>query len=347
MPSQEENKKTQYFQFSGFWNDDEGDLIFWGIRKNCRSNGARATSEPLHLSCKWEGPLANAVNRSLKYNSCHSSSMWRSLSTTESFIASWRTRMYHLSSSYPAYLIFLPKRDCGLNLRRISDDIAQVQKLEMLRRTSALRSVSAAAAQSIIKRATENPPSTVPHQSRGMGPTQQDATHRTCSGSQTPFIRNMSVRHCWANVTPMPLLTHPSQLLQIGRGGIAVVWTPPSSQLLSLPTRNLHVIMPSEQLQRNTPNNLELLGQMIAYPLDVWGQRYTHRQSNSWFPTSPPRKYFGARPHTSDRSVWWSAPWTPERRGMALDIRRFSYPYISHIRWPHETCELLLTPRLH
>jgi hypothetical protein len=66
-----------------------------------------------------------------------------------------------------------------------------------------------------------------------------------------------------ATVSPSALLTHPSRLLQIGHGGIAVVWTPPPSLLLTSPTRILHVSMPSEHLQRTTPNTLELLGQLI------------------------------------------------------------------------------------
>jgi hypothetical protein len=46
-------------------------------------------------------------------------------------------RMYHLPPSYPTDLIFLPKTDCGLNFKRISD-LAQIQKWGMLGRTSAL-----------------------------------------------------------------------------------------------------------------------------------------------------------------------------------------------------------------
>ena len=70
-----------------------------------------------------------------------------------------------------------------------------------------------------------------------------------------------------APVSPLALLTHPSRLLQIGHGGIAVVWMPPPSLLLTSPTRILHVSMPSEHLQRTTPNTLELLGQIILYKL--------------------------------------------------------------------------------
>jgi hypothetical protein len=70
-----------------------------------------------------------------------------------------------------------------------------------------------------------------------------------------------------APVSPSALLTHPFRLLQIGHGGIAVVWTPPPSLLLTSPTRILHVSMPSEHLQRTTPNTLELLGQIILYKL--------------------------------------------------------------------------------
>ncbi len=72
-----------------------------------------------------------------------------------------------------------------------------------------------------------------------------------------------------ADVSLMALLTHPSQLLQIGHGGIAVVWIPLPSQLLSSPTRILHVVMPSESLHRTTPNTLELLGQIVAYKLSA------------------------------------------------------------------------------
>jgi hypothetical protein len=57
------------------------------------------------------------------------------------------------------------------------------------------------------------------------------------------------------------------RLLQIGHGGIAVVWTPAPSFLLTSPTRILHVSMPSEHFQRTTPNTLELLGQIILYTL--------------------------------------------------------------------------------
>jgi hypothetical protein len=70
-----------------------------------------------------------------------------------------------------------------------------------------------------------------------------------------------------ADVSPISLLTHPSQLLQIGYEGIAVVWTPPSANLTTSPTRILHVSVPSEHLQRTTPNTLELLGQIVAYKL--------------------------------------------------------------------------------
>jgi hypothetical protein len=70
-----------------------------------------------------------------------------------------------------------------------------------------------------------------------------------------------------ADVSPISILTHPSQLLQIGHGGIAVVWTPPPANLTTFPTRILHVFVPSEYLQRTTPNTLELLGQIVAYKL--------------------------------------------------------------------------------
>jgi hypothetical protein len=43
-----------------------------------------------------------------------------------------------------------------------------------------------------------------------------------------------------ADVSPTSLLTHPSQLLQIGHGGIAVVWTPPAENLTTLPTADLY-----------------------------------------------------------------------------------------------------------
>jgi hypothetical protein len=70
-----------------------------------------------------------------------------------------------------------------------------------------------------------------------------------------------------ATVSPSALLTHPSRLLQIGHGGIAVVWTPPPFLLLTSPTRILHVSVPSEHLQRTTPNTLELLEQIGLYKL--------------------------------------------------------------------------------
>jgi hypothetical protein len=70
-----------------------------------------------------------------------------------------------------------------------------------------------------------------------------------------------------AHVSPNSLLTHPSQLLQIGHGGIAVVWTPPAENLTTLPTRILHVSVPSNHLHRTTPNTLELLGPIVAYKL--------------------------------------------------------------------------------
>jgi hypothetical protein len=65
-------------------------------------------------------------------------------------------QMYHLPPSYPAALIFLPKTDCGLNFKKISD-LAQIQKWGMLGRNSALGPASAAVTHSLIKRATELP----------------------------------------------------------------------------------------------------------------------------------------------------------------------------------------------
>lgn len=201
-------------------------------------------------------------------------------------------QMYHLPHSYPADLIFLPKTDCGLNFKRISD-MAQVQKWGMLGRTSALGSVSAAAVNSIIKRASITLPPTVLF---GTSLIEWGVLNKMQLSELASGARSLSTPVCQslieklqltpegvaqipiggifsdgaftpANVTPMALLTHPSQLLQIGRGGIAVVWTPPPSQLLLSPTRILHVTMPSSQLQRTTPNTLELLGQIIAYKL--------------------------------------------------------------------------------
>jgi hypothetical protein len=61
-------------------------------------------------------------------------------------------QMYHLPPSYPAALIFLPKTDCGLNFKKISD-LAQIQKWGMLGRNSALGPASAAVTHSLIKRA--------------------------------------------------------------------------------------------------------------------------------------------------------------------------------------------------
>jgi hypothetical protein len=60
----------------------------------------------------------------------------------------------------PTALIFLPKTDCGLNFKKISD-LAQIQKWGMLGRNSALGLASAAVTHSLIKRATETPSSTV------------------------------------------------------------------------------------------------------------------------------------------------------------------------------------------
>jgi hypothetical protein len=68
--------------------------------------------------------------------------------------------MHHLPPSYPTDLIFLPKTDCGLNFKRISD-LAQIRKCGMLGRTSALGPASTSITHSLVKRAIETPSPTV------------------------------------------------------------------------------------------------------------------------------------------------------------------------------------------
>jgi hypothetical protein len=213
-------------------------------------------------------------------------------------------QMYHLPPSYPAALIFLPKTDCGLNFKKISD-LAQIQKWGMLGRNSALGSASAAVTHSLIKRATETPSSTVLFTTSLVewgslnrmrlsqtAPGPRSLTNDKCEEFIEQLmlteedIQNFPIGGIFSNgsftpedVSPISLLTHPSQLLQIGHGGIAVVWTPPSENLTTSPTRILHVSVPSEHFQRTTPNTLELMGQIVAYKLSRHVP--TH---NQWYP---------------------------------------------------------------
>jgi hypothetical protein len=191
-------------------------------------------------------------------------------------------QMYHLPPSYPAALIFLPKTDCGLNFKKISD-LAQIQKWGMLGRNSALGLASAAVTHSLIKRATENPSSTVLFATSLVewGSLNRMRLSQTAPGSRSltnkweelieqlmlteEDIQNSPIGGIFsdgsftpADVSPISILTHPSQLLQIGHGDIAVVLTPPSANLTTSSTRILHVSVPSEYLQRTTPNTLEL-----------------------------------------------------------------------------------------
>jgi hypothetical protein len=226
------------------------------------------------------------------YIACHATWPLQYYRELDRILAHAIRQMYHLPSSYPTALIFLPKTDCGLNFKRISD-LAQVQKWGMLGRTSALGPASAAITHSLIKRATDTPTSTVLFATSLV---EWGSLNKMCLSEVAPGPRSLSTDACTdliarlqltssditrlpiggifsdgaftpAAVTPSALLTHPSQLLQIGHGGVAVVWTPPPSLLLTSPTRILHVTMPSEHLQRTTPNTLELLGQILSYKL--------------------------------------------------------------------------------
>ena len=163
----------------------------------------------------------------------------------------------------------------------------------MLGRNSALGPASAAVTHSLVQRATETPPSTVLFATSLVewgrlnkmnltqtAPGPRSLTNDKCEELIVQLmlteadIGNSPIGGIFsdgaftpADVSPNSLLTHPSQLLQIGHGGIAVVWTPPAENLTTLPTRILHVSVPSDHLQRTTPNTLELLGQIIAYKL--------------------------------------------------------------------------------
>jgi hypothetical protein len=163
------------------------------------------------------------------------------------------------------------------------------KKWGMLGRTSALGQVSTSITHSLIKRAIESPSPAVLFATSlvewgalnkmslsEVAPGTRSITPEICDELidqlklNTHDIESLPIGGIFsdgsftpATVSPSALLTHPSRLLQIGHGGIAVVWTPPPFLLLTLPTRILHVSMPSEHLQRTTPNTLELLGQII------------------------------------------------------------------------------------
>jgi hypothetical protein len=144
-------------------------------------------------------------------------------------------RMYHLPPSYPTDLIFLPKTDCGLNFKRISD-LAQIQKWGMLGRTSALGPASTSITHSLIKRAIETPSSTVLFATslvewgllNNMSLGVRSITPEVCVELIDQLklnahdIESLPIGGIFSDgaftpapVSPSALLTHPSRLLQI------------------------------------------------------------------------------------------------------------------------------------
>jgi hypothetical protein len=199
--------------------------------------------------------------------------------------------MYHLPPSYPADLIFLPKTDCGLNFKLISD-LAQILKWGMLGRTSALGPASTSITHSLIKRAIETPHPTVLFATSLVewGSLNKMSLSEVAPGARsiTPEvfvelvdqlklnahdIESLPIGGIFSDdfsfspapVSPSELLTHPSRLLQIGHGGIAVVWTPPPSLLLTSPPRILYVSALRTSPANNSFKTLELLGQISLY----------------------------------------------------------------------------------